>query len=177
MEHEPTKISKDTIEKLLVPEKLEHCFECGICTASCPVVRLISKHYNPRILLQTVSKDLERAITEAQPWLCAWCDRCYKRCPQGLNLPEIFLITRNIAAERGYISKFSEALETIGREIPLPGVCGMVCFSKVDDPAAIKTLERYVADYELKKKEEKAISAPKKRRKKIAIIGSGPAGL
>ncbi len=177
MEHKPTKTSEDTLEKLLSPEKLEHCFECGICTASCPVANLIYKHYNPRILLQTVSKDLEKAITEAQPWLCAWCDRCYKRCPQGLNLPEIFLLTRNVAAERGYISKFSEALETIGREIPLPGVCGMVCFSKVDDPTAIKALERYVADYELKKKKEKAVPVPKKRRKKIAIIGSGPAGL
>ena len=177
MEHEPTKISEDTLEKLLDSEKLEHCFECGICTASCPVVKLISKHYNPRMLLQTVSKDLERAITEAEPWLCAWCDRCYKRCPQGLNLPEIFLLTRNIAAERGYISKFNEALETIGREIPFPGVCGLVCFGKVDDPTAIKTLERYVADYELKKKKEKAIPTPKKRRKKIAVIGSGPAGL
>lgn len=177
MEHEPTKISEDILEKLLDAEKLEHCFECGICTASCPVVKLISKHYNPRMLLQTVSKDLERAITEAEPWLCAWCDRCYKRCPQGLNLPEIFLLTRNIAAERGYISRFNEALETIGREIAFPGVCGLVCFGKVDDPTAIKTLERYVADYELKERAEKAIPVPKKRREKIAVIGSGPAGL
>jgi len=177
LEHEPAKISGDTLKKLLDAEKLEHCFECGICTASCPVVKLISKHYNPRILLQTVSKDLERAITEAEPWLCAWCDRCYKRCPQGLNLPEIFLLARNIAAERGYISRFNEALKTIGSEIPFPGVCGLVCFGKVDDPTAIKTLERYVAKYELREKPEKKIPAPKKRREKIAVIGSGPAGL
>ena len=176
MAHESTKTSKEDLEKLLVPEKLEHCFECGICTASCPVAKLICKHYNPRILLQTVSKDLETAITETQPWLCAWCDRCHERCPQGLNLPEIFLLTRNIAAERGYINRFREAVETIGTEIPLPGVCGLVCFSKVDYPKAIKTLERYVADYELKKK-EKAVPASKKRREKIAVIGSGPAGL
>lgn len=176
MKHESTKNSDETLEKLLVPEKLEHCFECGICTASCPVAKLISKHYNPRMLLQTVSKDLETAITEAQSWLCAWCDRCYKRCPQGLNLPQIFLLTRNIAAERGYVNKFSEALEIIGREIPFAGVCSLVCFSKVDDPAAVKALERYVADYELKKK-EKTIPISKKRREKIAVIGSGPAGL
>jgi NADH-quinone oxidoreductase subunit F len=174
---EPTKISEDAIEKLLDSEKLEHCFECGICTASCPVVKLISKHYNPRILLQTISKDLEKAITEAEPWLCAWCDRCYKRCPQGLNLPEIFLLTRNIATERSYINRFSEALETIGKEIPFPGVCGLVCFGKVDAPGAIKTLERYVADYEIKERAEKVVPPPKKRREKIAVIGSGPAGL
>lgn len=178
MPHGPTETSEDTLKKLLVPEKLEHCFECGICTASCPVAKLIYKHYNPRILLQTVSKDLGKAITEAQPWMCAWCDRCYKRCPQGLNLPEIFLSTRNIAAEKGYTSKFSEALEIIGKEIPLAGVCGTVCFSKIDDPTALKTLEQYVEEYELKKQKEKAIPVPKKNAaKKIAIIGSGPAGL
>jgi len=176
LEHKPTKNSEDKLEKLLVPEKLERCFECGICTASCPVAKLISKYYNPRMLLQTVSKDLETAITESQPWMCAWCNRCYERCPQGLNLPEIFLLTRNIATERGYINRFSEALKTIGREVPLAGVCALVCFSKIDDPKAIKTIERYVAEYELKKK-EKAIPASKKRREKIAIIGSGPAGL
>ncbi|UCE16656.1 MAG: FAD-dependent oxidoreductase [Candidatus Bathyarchaeota archaeon] len=176
MKHESTKNSDETLEKLLVPEKLEHCFECGICTASCPVAKLIFKHYNPRMLLQTVSKDLETAITEAQPWLCAWCDRCYKRCPQGLNLPQIFLLTRNIAAERGYVNKFSEALEIIGREIPFAGVCSLICFNRVNDPTAIKAIERYVADYELKKK-EKTIPISKKRREKIAVIGSGPAGL
>ena len=177
MKHESAEISEETIEKLLAPEKLEHCFECGVCTASCPVVKLISKQYNPRILLQTVSKDLESAITKAEPWLCAWCDRCYKRCPQGLNLPEIFLLTRNIAAERGYISRFSEALETLGRAMPFPGVCGLVCLGKVDYPGATKDLERYVTDYELKEKAEKVIPAPEKRREKIAVVGSGPAGL
>ena len=158
-------------------EKLNYCFECGICTASCPIVKLISKHYNPRRLLQKVSHDLDDTITEADLWLCAWCDRCHKRCPQGLNLPEIFLLARNISAERGYLSKFSEALQLIGREMPFPRVCGLVCFGKVDDPKATETLERYVADYELKERKEKAMPVPKKHREKIAVVGSGPAGL
>jgi len=177
LEGETTISSEETLEELLDAEKLKYCFECGICTASCPIVKLISKHYNPRILLQKVSHDLDETITEADPWLCAWCDRCHKRCPQGLNLPEIFLLARNIAAERGYLSKFSEALQLIERETPFPGVCGLVCFSKVDDPKATETLERYVADCELKEKKEKAKPVPKKHREKIAIVGSGPAGL
>jgi len=168
-------ISKENMEKLLDPEKLKHCFECGICTASCPIARLISKHYNPRMLLQTIVHDLDKAITDAEPWLCAWCDRCYKRCPQRLNLPEIFLLARNIAAERGYLSKFSEGLQLIGKEMPFAGVCGLVCFGKVDDPKAAELLEQYVAEYE--KEREKTIPAFKKRREKVAIIGSGPAGL
>jgi len=176
LESKTINISKEIMEKLLDPEKLRHCFECGICTASCPIVRLISKHYNPRMLLQTIIHDLDRAITEVEPWLCAWCDRCYKRCPQGLNLPEIFLLARNIAVERGYLSKFSEGLQLIGREMPFAGVCGLVCFGKVEDPKAAELLKQYVAEYE-QKREEKPVLTFKKRREKVAIIGSGPAGL
>ena len=177
MEGETTIFLEGTLEELLDAEKLKHCFECGICTASCPIVKLISKKYNPRMLLQKVSHDLDDTITEVDPWLCAWCDRCHERCPQGLNLPEIFLLARNIAAERDYLSKFSEALQLIGREMPLPGVCGLVCLGKVNDPKAIETIKRYVADYELKEKKEKVMPLPKKHREKIAIVGSGPAGL
>jgi NADPH-dependent glutamate synthase beta subunit-like oxidoreductase len=128
------------------------------------------------MLLQTIAHDLDSAITEAEPWLCAWCDRCYKRCPQGLNLPEIFLLARNIAAERGYLSKFSEGLQLIGMEMPFAGVCGLVCFGKVDNPRAAELLKQYVAEYE-QKREEKPVLAFKKRLEKVAIIGSGPAGL
>jgi len=177
LEGEVTIFSEETLEELFDAEKLKYCFECGVCTASCPVVKLISKHYNPRILLQKVSYDLDETIKEADPWLCAWCDRCHKRCPQGLNLPEIFLLARNVAAEQGYLSKFSEALQIIGREIPFPGVCGLVCFGKVDDPKAAENLERYVADYGLKEKKDMVMPMPKKHREKIAIVGSGPAGL
>jgi NADPH-dependent glutamate synthase beta subunit-like oxidoreductase len=177
LEGETTTLSEETLEELLDAEKLKYCFECGICTASCPIVRLISKHYNPRMLLQKVSHDLDETITEADPWLCAWCDRCRKRCPQGLNLPEIFFLARNIAAERGYLSKFGEALQLIGREMPFPRVCGLLCFGKVDYAEATETLERYVGDYELKEKKEKAMPVPKTHREKIAIVGSGPAGL
>jgi len=176
LESKTINISKELMEKILDPEKLKHCFECGICTASCPIARLISKHYNPRILLQTIVHDLDRAITEAEPWLCAWCDRCYKRCPQGLNLPEIFMLARNIAKERGYLSKFSEGLQLIGREMPFAGVCGLVCFGKVEDPKAVELLKQYVTEYE-QKREEQPVLTLKKRREKVAVIGSGPAGL
>lgn len=177
LESERIQFTKNLLKNLLDAEKLEHCNECGICTASCPVVKLIQKHYNPRILLQKIFHELNKTITEVEPWLCAWCNRCHEQCPQGLNLPEIFLLTRDLAAERGYLSKFREALEMIGREIPFPGVCGLICFNKVDEPSAMDALKRFVADYELKEKVKKAEPTLKTRREKIAVIGSGPAGL
>lgn len=177
MESTISKISKQNMKEFLDPEKLKHCFECGICTASCPIVKLIQKHYSPRMLLNIVAHDIESAITKVDPWLCAWCDRCYKRCPQGLNLPEIFSLARNIAAEKGYLGKFDEALQLIGKNMPFAGVCGMVCFGKVDNPKAAKTLEKYVVAYALEASKDKAELVSKKHEEKIAVIGSGPAGL
>ncbi|UCH63276.1 MAG: NADH-quinone oxidoreductase subunit NuoF [Fidelibacterota bacterium] len=87
----------------------------------------------------------------------------------------------------GYTAReeFDEAIEVIRRENPLPGICGRVCpheceekceAGKYDDPIAIRALKRFAADYELKKgiKPEKA---EVKYDEKVAIVGSGPAGL
>jgi len=51
-------VTKASLEKALDSildfEKLKYCFECGICTASCPVAELLPEHYNPRILLHSL---------------------------------------------------------------------------------------------------------------------------
>jgi heterodisulfide reductase subunit A len=87
---------------------------------------------------------------------------------------------------QGYIAliskkKFREALELIRESNPFPCVCGRVCThpcekecsrGEFDEPLAIKSLKRFVAD--------KGLGKPKRigqRKEKIAIIGSGPAGL
>lgn len=173
MTSEAVTVSKKFLEKLLDVEKLKYCYECGICTASCPIVELVPKHYHPRSLLQGISLDLEGVLTKDELWLCAWCYRCYKRCPQRLRLPEIFLSVRSLAAERGYLQGLEKALEVIKREIPLPAVCCWVCFhperAKVDRQMVVSALEL--------EEERETSPVPKTHVEKIAIIGSGPAGL
>ena len=173
MESEAVTVSKEFLEKLLDVEKLKYCYECGICTASCPVVELVPKHYHPRSLLQRIPLDLEEVLRQDELWLCAWCYRCYKRCPQGLRLPEIFLSVRSLAAEQGYLQGLEKALEIIKREIPLPAVCCWVCFhperAKVDRQMVVSTLEP--------EEERETPPLPKTHGEKVAIIGSGPAGL
>jgi len=177
--------SKAFLKKLLDVEKLKYCRECGTCTASCPVAWIIPKHYNPRSLLQKVLFDLREVLTQVGLWLCARCYRCHDGCPQMLDLPEIFSLMRDLAIERDYLpdpaSKLGEALKLIREEIPLAAVYGWLCLHpdraqrehrKVDKLAA-DALERFVAD----RKREKVSSMPKLREEKIAIIGSGPAGL
>jgi NADPH-dependent glutamate synthase beta subunit-like oxidoreductase/coenzyme F420-reducing hydrogenase delta subunit/Pyruvate/2-oxoacid:ferredoxin oxidoreductase delta subunit len=83
--------------------------------------------------------------------------------------------------------KFKEALDVIRKSIPLPLVCGRVCFSPCEDACvrkdfdeavSIRALKRLAADYELKTgKTEKPKPIPKTCSEKVAIVGSGPAGL
>ncbi len=104
---------------------------------------------------------------------------CRKACPAEVNIQAyIALISQG---------KFREALEVIRKYIPLPAVCGRVCFSpceeactrkEIDEALGIRALKRLAADYELKiGKIEKPNPIPRKYDKKVAIIGSGPAGL
>jgi len=104
---------------------------------------------------------------------------CRRACPAGINVQAyIALIAQG---------KFKEALEIIRKSIPFPSVCGRVCFAPcedactrkdIDEPISIRSLKRLVADqefaFELRKKPK---PIPKNRAEKIAIIGSGPAGL
>ncbi len=91
-------------------EKLSYCQDCGSCTASCPMARVIPETYNPRTILQRVLLDLDRLVLGEELWLCAWCYRCSERCPQGIQPTEVFLLTRNFAAERGNIPENPKAI-------------------------------------------------------------------
>jgi len=166
------------LEPLLDLEKLKYCFECGICTASCPVAELLPEHYNPRILLHSLPLGDDKTLKSAELWLCAWCYRCYRRCPQSLKLPEIFQAVRQFAVERGHLEGFSKALEIIRESIPLPASTCYACFHPeraIDDKQlATNTIQHVILDYEAEIKEEPSTAT---HREKVAIIGSGPAGL
>jgi NADPH-dependent glutamate synthase beta subunit-like oxidoreductase/ferredoxin len=103
---------------------------------------------------------------------------CQVECPAGVNGQDfLYLIAQ---------SKFREALELVRMAIPFAGVLGRVCThpcetecerGNVDDPLSLRSLHRFVADYEFKEGREKATPVEKTKEESIAIIGSGPAGL
>lgn len=104
---------------------------------------------------------------------------CRKACPAGVNVQAYVALVSQ--------GKFDEALKVIRKSIPFPSVCGRVCFApcedacsrkNVDEPVAIRALKRLVADHEVasgRREEPKPIR--KIHSERIAIIGSGPAGL
>jgi NADPH-dependent glutamate synthase beta subunit-like oxidoreductase len=173
-----TIVSKENLKRLLDIEKLKYCFECGICTASCPMAELLGKDYNPRGLLEKIFLNPESILNSDELWLCAWCYRCYKRCPQALKVPEILLFLRRTAAEHGFLAPLENALQKIVENIPLPLATTLVCFHPervgIDKEKIVEKVEHIRLERLKKRKRTKAI---KDYKRKIAVIGSGPAGL
>jgi len=168
-----------SIDELLNSDKLKYCYGCGICTSGCPITEMTDGIYKPRNVLLKILLDLEELIKDKDIWLCASCYKCYRLCPQGIKIPEILIKLRDLAFEMGYTDGFVEALDIIKRDIPLPAVSLFICFDplsgKTDRTKILKIFEEFIKDY------KKGLDLVNKesiiKDKKIAIVGSGPAGL
>ena len=178
MEASKTIISKEVTENLLDIERLKYCFECGICTASCSMVEMLGKDYNPRSLLEKIFLDPEAVLASDELWLCAWCYSCHNHCPQALKIPEIFNSIQSIATERGYTEPVEKALKKIVENVPLPLVTALVCFhperAGLDKKEILNRIEKMRVERLKVGKKKKTL---KGSEGKIAVIGSGPAGL
>ena len=124
---------------------------------------------------------LEQATREATRCLDCMNPQCVTGCPVGINIPEF---VKNV--ERGNLH---EAAVSLKRTSSLPAVCGRVCPQekqceskciklKLKQPAvAIGYLERFVADWQRENEGNEAVAPVEKNGIKVAVIGSGPAGL
>ncbi len=151
------------------------CTGCGACTTDCPV---------------TLPSEFDQGLGQRKA--------IYRPFPQAV--PNIFTISRrgNSPCEagcpihqsaQGYVTliaqgRFEEALQVILRDNPIPSICGRICThpctaactrTNVDDPVNLPALKRFVTDqfpgYQLPQ------PTVLERPEKIAIVGSGPAGL
>ena len=122
----------------------------------------------------------EQAIAEAERCLQCTDPKCVEGCPVEIDIPSFI---KNIKEE-----KFDQAIKIIKERDNLPGITGRVCpqetqcetlcvLEKVREPIAIGALERFAADFELRKGMKIPRHATNPVGKKVAVIGSGPAGL
>ena len=121
----------------------------------------------------------EEAVNEASRCIGCKNARCIQGCPVSIDIPSFIGKVKE--------GKFEEAFRIIHQSSSLPAVCGRVCPQENQcegkcirgikgDPVAIGKLERFVADYAL----QNGIGPVKPENqngRKVAVIGSGPAGL
>lgn len=81
---------------------IEYCYQCGTCTASCPVYEVDSK-YNPRKIIRMLLLGMKDVLQEDFIWLCASCYACQERCPQGVLVPGLMRAIKNLAYSEGFV--------------------------------------------------------------------------
>ena len=143
------------------------CVLCGRCVTACPVqdcgtetaVRMGSRQSLPG-----------RAVIDKRRM-----PLCRENCPLGVNVQGYMALVKD--------RKFEQALALIRERNVLPGICGRICIhpceaacrrGEKDGAVAIRDIKRFVAGAAQNPETE---HRPQMRPKKIAVIGSGPAGL
>jgi len=136
------------------------------------------RKYNFQEVALGYSHDQAKAEAER----CLQCKRpkCVEGCPVGVDIPKFIQALKS--------GEMSQAVVALKAKNNLPGICGRVCpqevqceqrcvLGKKGDPVAIGRLERYVADWDLCQEKSVWCEKATPTGKKVAVVGSGPAGL
>ena len=148
------------------------------------IARVACREQDPKVRATNFEEvcygyNLEEAQLEASRCLNCKNPRCVAQCPVSISIPEFIGHVLN--------GELQAAADTIARDSSLPSVCGRVCPQESQcegacilgikgEPVAIGKLERFVGDWKIEngRKEEQR---PEPNGHRVAIIGSGPAGL
>ncbi|MCG8701383.1 MAG: FAD-dependent oxidoreductase [Bacteroidales bacterium] len=167
------------------------CVACGECVENCPTN---SMKLGQKLCAETASVNKRKDLPHNTDWgpdkwnmdyrlnkelvLDSGTSPCKAECPAHIGI-------------QGYIKlaaqgKYTEALQLIKTENPFPAVCGRICPRKcesactrgdIDDPVAIDEIKKFIADQDLNADTRYVPRIKNEFNKKIAVIGSGPAGL
>jgi glutamate synthase (NADPH/NADH) small chain len=122
----------------------------------------------------------EQAIYEAQRCLQCKNPKCMKGCPAEINIPKFIkkIVEEDFAGAYLEILKTDDLPAITGRVCPQEEQCQQACIlEKQKKPIAIGRLERFVADWARKNNIHGSLPKVSKKEQKVAIVGSGPAGL
>jgi heterodisulfide reductase subunit A-like polyferredoxin len=152
---------------------ISKCTGCGDCVKVCPVE--IPSGFDEGI---GTRKAIDKLYAQAAPNAVFIAKKHRAPCSSGCPID---------TSVQGYVAliskgKFKEAADVIWRDNPLPSICGRVCFhpcedkcnrGQIDEPVSICALKRFAMEHH----KPADLPRPQPTGKKVAIVGSGPAGL
>jgi NADPH-dependent glutamate synthase beta subunit-like oxidoreductase/Pyruvate/2-oxoacid:ferredoxin oxidoreductase delta subunit len=147
----------------------ERCTLCGRCEAVCPVTT--SQGTKP------IDCPGRRALPGRPKIEKRREPLCQAHCPLGVNAQGYIALTQ--------AGKYQEALDLVRKDNVLPSICGRVCTHPceaacrrglLDEPIDIRNIKRFLADRDSRPRVGETRKNPS-RKERIAVIGSGPAGL
>jgi NADH-quinone oxidoreductase subunit F len=146
---------------------------CGLGqTASNPVLSTI-RHFRHEYEAHIKDHYCEAGVCSSM-----FTSRCSNACPAQVNVPGFV----SLVGEK----RFDEALKLHRERNPLASICGRVCFhpceskcqrGALDDPVAIRSLKRFMTEQETQPQVPEVRENAENAARKVAVIGSGPAGL
>jgi heterodisulfide reductase subunit A-like polyferredoxin len=158
------------------------CNACGECTQVCPV-NVLDRFDRDMGTRKAIAKHYAQAVPNIFGILKNGHAPCKMTCPANINV-------------QGYVQlikkkEYIKAVNLIRERNPLSAICGRICThpceeactrANVDSPIAIRLLKRFASDKEMEMIESGEISLPEQKTpasdaQKVAVIGSGPAGL
>ncbi len=156
---------------------LSKCSSCGDCLEACPVT-LPSEFEEELATRKAIFKRYPQAIPSAVVISKNGTSPCKTACPAHISV-------------QGYVAliakgKYKEALDLIREENPFPTVCGRICThpcetqctrGEVDEPISICQLKRFAANEVMASGQDSPPASLEAKNRKVAIVGSGPAGL
>ncbi len=107
----------------IISEQINKCYQCGKCTAGCPVAFAMDNP--PRLIIRLLQLGYEQeALKSKSVWLCSTCETCSARCPKGVDIPRVMEAVRILAKNAGIVSEkninlfndlFLKSVERTGR--------------------------------------------------------------
>ena len=160
-------------EQILSSSAIWFCTHCDTCALVCPQNVRFSSIVD--VLRELAVKEGYAELKTKKPFATSPCKAA---CPAHISIP-------------GFISaislgKYREGLKLIKEEMPFPAICGRVCphpceaecnRNSLDKPVAIEYLKRFLADEDILSDAPYIPQKKQNRTEKIAVVGSGPAGL
>ena len=164
-----------SVDTWVVP--CQHCPDPK-CMPSCPEGAILKDTETGTVRIDREKCNGCKTIPETLTAEKVKVSPCMANCPVHINVQGYVGLAAN--------GKYQEALKLIKEENPFPAICGRVCYypcetkcnrAEIDEPVSIRALHRFLADLDLKQSTRYMPDLKDKKDDKVAVIGSGPAGL